>query len=194
FSELSALGPRPASDIPVGIWDFAQGYARLRGGDTAGARQSLVRVRAIADSSPAAFRFHPARTLLGVLAGILHGEIQRAAGRPPDAIAALEQAVALDDALIIDAPEPLPFAARQWLGAVLIEARRFADAEGVYRADLSRHPHNGWSLVGLQQTLRAQGKATREVDDDLRRSWGRSDITLRASRFCTRTSPPPPKG
>jgi len=183
FSEMSGLGQRPTSDIPAGIWDFAQGYARLRGGDPSGARQSLVRVRATADASAAAFRFHSARMLLGVLAGILDGEIQRAEGRLADAIAALEQAVALDDALIIDDPEPLPFAARHWLGAALIEARRLADAERVYRADLTRHPHNGWSLVGLQQALRAQGKAARDVDADLRRSWARSDLTVHASRF-----------
>jgi tetratricopeptide (TPR) repeat protein len=183
FNEMGTLGTRPAPDIQAGIWDFAQGYARLRGGDASGARQSLARVRAIADSSRAAFRFHPARTLLGVLAGVLDGEIQRAEGRLPEAIAAFEQAVAMDDALIIDDPEPLPFAARHWLGAALIEARRFAEAERAYRADLSRHPHNGWALVGLQQALRAQGQTTREVDDDLRRSWARSDITIRASRF-----------
>ena len=183
FGEMSALEQRPTSDIPAGVWDFAQGYARLRSGDTPGARESLARVRAIADSSRAAFRFHPARTLLGVLAGILDGEIERADKRLPEAIAAFARAVAMDDALVIDDPEPLPFAARHWLGAALIDARRFADAEGTYRADLVRHPHNGWSLVGLQQALRAQGKATREVDDDLRRSWSRSDITLRASRF-----------
>jgi tetratricopeptide (TPR) repeat protein len=183
FSEMSALGQRPASDIQAGIWDFAHGYARLRGGDTSAPRQFLARVRTTADSSREAFRFHPARTLLGVLAAILDGEIERADGRRPEAIAAFERAVALDDALVIDDPEPLPFAARHWLGAALIEAGRFTDAERAYRADLSRHPHNGWSLVGLQQALRAQGKATREVDDDLRRSWARSDVTLRASRF-----------
>jgi tetratricopeptide (TPR) repeat protein len=183
FGDISTLGERPAADIPAAVWDFAQGYARLRAGDAPGARQFLTRVRATAQSSRAAFRFHPARTLLGVVAGILDGEVERTEKHLPEAIAAFDRAVAMDDALVIDDPEPLPFAARHWLGAALIEARRFADAERAYRADLSRHPHNGWSLVGLQQALRGQGKATREVDDDLRRSWSRSDTTLRASRF-----------
>ena len=57
-----------------------------------------------------------------------------------------------------DEPEPLPFPARHWLGAALLEAGRHADAERVYREDLERHPHNGWSLLGLQQALKAQGK------------------------------------
>ena len=32
-----------------------------------------------------------------------------------------------------DEPEPLPFAARHWLGAALLEAKRFEEAERVYR-------------------------------------------------------------
>src|SRR5262249_20706489 len=136
FGEMSALEHRRTSGIPAGVWDFAQGYARLRRGDTSGARQSLARVRAIADSSRAAFRFHPARTLLGILAGILDGEIERAERRLPEAIAAFARAVAMDDPLLIDDPDPLPFAARHWLGAPLIQARRFADAARAQPAHL----------------------------------------------------------
>ena len=78
---------------------------------------------------------------------------------------------------------PLPFPARHWLGAALIEAKRYADAEKVYRDDLADHPHNGWSLLGLQQALKAQGKSDKAVDDDLAKSWSRSDTWIRSSRF-----------
>jgi hypothetical protein len=53
----------------------------------------------------------------------------------------------------------------------------------VYREDLKDHPHNGWSLLGLQQALKAQGKVDAEVDADLTASWSRSDTWIRASRF-----------
>ena len=99
------------------------------------------------------------------------------------AVAALERAVALDDQLEIDEPEPLPFPARHWLGAVLLEAKRHADAERVYREDLRQHPHNGWALFGLQLALKAQEKPTGEVDADFKTSWSRSDTWLRSSRF-----------
>jgi tetratricopeptide (TPR) repeat protein len=121
--------------------------------------------------------------LIGALAGILEGEIAREAKDLPAAIAAFERAVTLDDELDYDEPEPLPFAARHWLGAALLEAGRHADAERVYRDDLKDHPHNGWSLLGLQQALKAQGKPTSEVDADLTKSWSRSDTWIRASRF-----------
>ena len=107
----------------------------------------------------------------------------RAAGDAAAAIAAFEHAVSLQDTLLIDDPEPFPLAARHWLGAALLDRERFADAERVYREDLVRHPHNGWALTGLQQALRGQGKATSDVDEDLRASWARADVRISASRF-----------
>jgi len=121
--------------------------------------------------------------MLGVLAGILQGEIARAAGDMAAALGAFEEAVADDDALEVDEPEPLPFPARHWLGAALLDAGRPADAERVDRADLVEHPHNGWALLGLQKALAAQGKPSADVDADLKASWSRSDTWTRASRF-----------
>jgi tetratricopeptide (TPR) repeat protein len=99
------------------------------------------------------------------------------------AIAAFERAVQLDDELEYDEPEPLPFPARHWLGAALIEAGRFADAEKEYRQDLADHPHNGWSLIGLRQALKGQGTQDPKVDEDFAASWARADHWVRASRF-----------
>lgn len=183
FDEVLAVTRRPERDVPGGAWDFAQGYAYLRKGQPDFARLYLARVQKIAATSTADFREHPASRLLGVLAGILEGEIARGEGDMNAAVAAFERAVSLDDALVYDEPEPLPFPARHWLGAALIEAGRFAEAEQVYRKDLEQHPHNGWSLLGLQQALKGQGRSSPEVDADLAASWARSDTWTRASRF-----------
>ena len=117
------------------------------------------------------------------MAGILEGEIARTEGHLDVAIANFEAAAKLDDELEYDEPEPLPSAARHWLGAALLEAKRSVDAERVYREDLKAHPHNGWSLLGLQQALKAQGKTDAAVDADLAKSWARSDTWIRSSRF-----------
>ena len=78
---------------------------------------------------------------------------------------------------------PLPFAARHWLGAVLLELARYAEAEQVYRDEIADHPHNGWSLFGLKTAIEAQGRTDPAVDADLEASWARSDTWLRSSRF-----------
>jgi tetratricopeptide (TPR) repeat protein len=183
FDEIPGVTERPKGDIPGGFWDFAQGYAHLRKGETDFARVYAARVLSVADTSKEMFRVNPAKNLLGTVGGILDGEIKRAAGDLPGAIEAFERAVKLEDDLPYDEPEPLPFAARHWLGAALLEAKRFADADRVYREELEDHPRNGWSLLGLKQSLTGRGMTSAEVDADLAASWARSEVWTRWSRF-----------
>ncbi len=186
FDEVLALGSngKPGSnEISAGIWDFAQGYAHLRNGDADFARLYLDRVLETAQTSEARMRFHDAKHLLGVVGGILEGEIHREAGEMGAAIASFERAVELEDELMYDEPEPLPFAVRHWLGASLLEAKRYDEAERTYREELEDHPHNGWSLFGLTLALDAQGKSLAGVEQDLEESWARADHWIRASRF-----------
>jgi tetratricopeptide (TPR) repeat protein len=186
FDEVLALGSngKPGSnEISAGIWDFAQGYAHLRNGDADFARLYLDRVLEKAQTSEARMRFHDAKHLLGVVGGILEGEIHREAGEMGAAIASFERAVELEDELMYDEPEPLPFAVRHWLGASQLEAKRYDEAERTYREELEDHPHNGWSLFGLTLALDAQGKSLAGVEQDLEESWARADHWIRASRF-----------
>ena len=183
FDEVRTITDRPENEATAGLWDFAQGYAHLRDGEVDFARAYLKRVQAAAASSDARFRFHTAKEILGIVGGILEGEIARETGDLPATIASFERAVTLEDALAYAEPEVLPFAARQWLGAVLIQAERFEDAARIYREELDDHPHNGWSLFGLQQALAAQGISSPDVDEDFDASWARADTWIQASRF-----------
>jgi tetratricopeptide (TPR) repeat protein len=183
FDEVLEVKNRPSQEILGGFWDFAQGYAQLRSGNADFAKVYLERVKKAADSSKAVFRDHSAKNLLGTVAGILEGEIHWAAGDLNAAITSFEQGVSLEDQLGYDEPEPLPFAARHWLGAALLEAKRYPDAERIYREELADHPHNGWSLLGLQKALAGRGVTSREVDEDLAKSWSRADTWIRSSRF-----------
>lgn len=183
FDEVLEVTKRPEREVNAAAWDFAQGYAKLKLNEADFAKVYLDRMKKTADASKQEFRSHPAKRLIGVLTGILDGEIARTSGDLPKAIGLFEEAVKLDDELEYDEPEPLPFPARHWLGAALLEAKRAPDAERVYRDDLKDHPHNGWSLLGLQLALKAQGKSSPEVDADLAKSWSRSDTWIRASRF-----------
>jgi predicted Zn-dependent protease len=74
---------------------------------------------------------------------------------------------------------------RQALGAILIQAGRAREAEQVYRDDLARNPNNGWSLFGLAQSLRAQGKEAEagQADASFKKAWAKADVKLTASRF-----------
>jgi tetratricopeptide (TPR) repeat protein len=183
FDEIGAVTKRPSSDVSGGFWDFAQGYAKLRLGKIDDAKQDLEKLAKTAGSSTQQFRSNSAKTLLGLLAAVLEGEVRRQEGHLDDALTSLERAAKFEDEIVYDEPEPLPFSARHWLGAALLEANKPVDAERRYREELELHPHNGWSLLGLKQALAAQGKPTADIDADLAQAWARADVWIRSSRF-----------
>lgn len=185
WDDALALTGQATNATQAGFLAFARGHAHLRRGAADSAAFYLARVDSLAQVPGATFRGHSAANLLGILGGLLRGEIARTEGRMEDAVTAFEAALQLEDALVYDEPEPLPFAARDWLGAALLEMGRAEDAERVYRAALDDRPHNGWSLFGLEQALRAQGK-TAEADEVHARfttAWARSEVQLQSSRF-----------
>ena len=74
---------------------------------------------------------------------------------------------------------------RQLLGQALLDARRPADAERVFREDLLHYPENGWSLHGLERALTLQGKTdeARAVGERFARAWARADVELERASF-----------
>jgi tetratricopeptide (TPR) repeat protein len=183
FDEVLLVTARPTNEVQAGLWDFAMGYAHLKQGQSDKAAEYLAKVTQLAGTSKSAFRRHSAANLLGIGAGILEGEMKRMAGDAAGSIEPFTRAVELEMKLEYDEPEPLPFSPRHWLGAALIELKRFDDAERVYRDDLKEHPRNGWSLLGLKQALAGRGMDTAAVEKDLAAAWARSDTWIRSSRF-----------
>ena len=184
FDEVLEVTNRPArGDVEGGWWDFAQGYAHLKQGNADFAGVYLARVKKAAETSKGGFRFHTAKDLLSIAAGILEGEMQRMSGNLNGAIESFRRAAETQEALTYDEPEPFPFSAFHWLGAALLEAKRFEEAEQAYRRELKDHPHNGWSLLGLKQALAGRGMTSPEVDADLEKSWSRADTWIQSSRF-----------
>jgi len=127
----------------------------------------------------------PAREIAMLAGTVLAGERAAARGQTDEAIRRLEDAVRKQDGLPYMEPPPWYYPVRQSLGAVLLKANRAAAAEAVYREDLRRNPENGWSLHGLAESLRAQGKSTEaaHVEQRLQKAWTRADVRLVASRF-----------
>ena len=101
------------------------------------------------------------------------------------AIAVLRDGGEIEDGLRYDEPEPLNISAYQWLGDALHEAGRYAESEAAFRHELVKHPHNGWSLFGLERALRAQGRDAEaaEIHEDFLAAWARSDTYLRGPIF-----------
>lgn len=187
WDDVLDLRDAPDNAFRRGIWRHARGLAHLRNGAADSARLQLDSLDALIATTPDSLRFrgHRQTDLLGIARGILAGEVHAASGRYDEAVRVLEAALPLEDSLEYDEPEPWITPVRHVLGAVLLEAGRPADAERVHRAALADHRENGWSLFGLEQALRAQGRSA-EADEVLarfERAWARSDTWLTSSRF-----------
>lgn len=116
---------------------------------------------------------------------VMNGEVFIAQGNAPAAIGELRQAIAAEDALRYDEPPGWIVPARHALGAYLTKLGRHAEAERVYIEDLRRWPENGWSLFGLAQSLRAQGKPGADaVEARFRAVWKDADMTISSSCLC----------
>ena len=92
-------------------------------------------------------------------------------------------AVAIQDQLPYTEPPFWYYPTRQSLGAALLAGGDAAGAEGVFREDLKMHPHNGWSMFGLAQSLDAQGKEQEAagVREKFTMSWQFADVELKAA-------------
>ena len=186
FEEIIELDTPPEGTIFRGLYDFSKGYAHLRLGDEGTARWYLHLVKTAMEENPDdSFRGHRADQLLAIVAAILEGEILRADGDLDGALALLREGAEIEDGLRYDEPEPLPFSIYHWLGDALLEAGEYAEAEAAYRHELVKHPHNGWSLHGLESALRGQGKTGQatQVHEEFLEAWARSDTYLRGSIF-----------
>jgi tetratricopeptide (TPR) repeat protein len=128
---------------------------------------------------------YPAVTLLQIADALLQGDIALASGATGAAITHFRRAVELQDGLPYTEPPFWYYPTRQSLGAALLAAKRPAEAEAVYREDLEDYPHNGWSMLGLIQSLEAQGKSSEaaETRTVFEHVWGQADVTLTGSRL-----------
>jgi tetratricopeptide (TPR) repeat protein len=185
---LRRPAPPPEWSYTSGVWRYARGLAFNAKGQAGEATGELRELEAILASVPpertVAFFFR-AKNLLQLAANVLGAEIAAKAGDGASAERLLRAAVTEQDTHWFTEPPPWYFPVRQALAAVLLQFQRAADAEAVYREDLRRNPGNGWSLFGLAQSLKAQGKPGEValIEEQFRTAWARADVTLTASRF-----------
>jgi tetratricopeptide (TPR) repeat protein len=178
----------PASErYARAVWHYARGMALAGKGDLAGAAGALDSLRATAAHVPPdmIISINPAPLLLRVASNALAGELAGRRRRTDESLRLLRLAVAQEDSLHYDEPPTWYWPVRHALGAALLASGRAQQAEGVYREDLSRHPDNGWSLLGLTKALRAQGLTTEAAvaDERFRKAWSEADVHLAASVF-----------
>jgi tetratricopeptide (TPR) repeat protein len=189
WDEILAEPDRYAENMPFtrAFHHAARALAYAAKGDAANARkaQSVFLERAKLVPKDDFLGNNPCEAIIAVR--MIEGEILVAEGRIDDGTAALRAAVMAEDKLKYDEPPSWLIPVRHSLGAVLMRAGRFADAEEVYREDLKRIPDNGWSLFGLAESLRALNKNDDEVaatKAKFEKIWAKADLKINSSCLC----------
>jgi tetratricopeptide (TPR) repeat protein len=124
--------------------------------------------------------------VLDVAESFMRGEILFRSGKIDEGLASLREAAAREDKLRYDEPPDWIQPVRHALGAALLQAGRFAEAETVFREDLAKLPENGWGLYGLSRALQLQ-KRTAEaaaVEKQFDAVWKQADIQIKSACLC----------
>ena len=185
---LQANAPSQQWKYAQVIDHFARGMANVRHKDLSAARADLDALEANLSDDLLNIRdmpFNKPAECGKVAADILIAEILFADGRHDAAITAFNSAVAAEDALIYREPQQWLIPARQYLGMYLLKMNKAHEAEQVYRQDLDRNPGNGWSLLGLYQSLLAQQKPAEAAaaKEKYQKAFDSADVNPVASVF-----------
>lgn len=188
--------PEPAAHFPMAraMRQHARAVAFAAKNDPVSARREQEAFDAIVARLPkeAPFGNNLASDVFAVARHMLEGEILMAEGKAEPGLKSLRMAVEKESTLRYSEPPDWIVPVRHALGAFLLREGKLAEAEAVYRDDLKQWPNNGWSLFGLSDVLRRQGKEKEagEVQKRFEQVWKLADVKLGLSCLCVPTTRP----
>jgi len=182
---------KPSDERPyiLAVWHYARSMALIAKNNLSEAENEIVELDGFRGNetidSLFIWGFNSAGILVDIASEVANGELEAKKKNYSDAIAHLKKAVEFENTLIYDEPPTWFYPCRQNLGAILIWAGRYAEAENVYKENLAEIPDNGWGLFGLHQALLKQGKTEEaaEVNNKFIEAWKYADVQLTSSRI-----------
>lgn len=155
---------RPEWNFAGLLEDFAKGMAWSKTGNQVKAEKHLQQLRNKQKDEKLKEKFVPHTSspyeVSLVAENILQATILYNQKNYKEAMIAIRQAIRAEDSILYSEPNLWMLPARQYLGAWLMELKQPKEAEKIYHEDLVWNPGNGWSLLGLHQALKAQGKTS----------------------------------
>ncbi|MBS1754864.1 MAG: hypothetical protein KF741_11620 [Ferruginibacter sp.] len=181
--------PQPTKNLiyPTAIWHYAKGMAYLGKNDIVNAKKELSAIKVLATDTLlnqiTIWGINTTTDLVQIASKVLEAEIAARQYQFTSSIALLYEAIAIEDKLNYNEPPDWFFSVRHHLGAVLLKAGKYSDAENVYQKDLQTWKNNGWALMGLYQSLIFQKKEKEalQVKAAFDEAWQYADIKISSS-------------
>lgn len=181
--------PKPNDDLLhlKLIWHYARGIAFIRKNNSKEAKEELEAIKILIDNpnmeTILATGFDNGTTMAKLAYEVVAGELASLNREYNSAIDHLEKAVEMEDLLIYNEPTAWHIPPRQNLGATLLKAGKYKEAEKVYLEDLADLRQNGWSLMGLYESLIAQKKVDEAlaIMQEFNKAWHDADIEIKTS-------------
>ena len=163
---------------------YARGIAFIRKGNIKEAQEELDAIATLKKDPEletlVATANNPSIRIANIAYELVAGELAALKGDVSNAIQHLENAVVFEDGLTYTEPAAWHIPTRQNLGAVLMNSGNYKEAEKIYKEDLDILRQNGWSLMGLHNSLKAQGKLkeAEAIKQEFEKAWEHADITI----------------
>ncbi|MGH7708535.1 MAG: hypothetical protein ACREM8_03420 [Vulcanimicrobiaceae bacterium] len=155
WDAILALPEPPANSVPAGAaYHYARALAlaaKFQLDAAAKEGRAFDRVTARATGNEAKFDV--------VLHDVMLARFADGLGDRSTAIAQMDSAADASDALDANASPPgWAYPVREWLGGLLLDAKRYEDAEQTFRDDLEKHPRDPRDLFGLMKSLQGEDR------------------------------------
>ncbi|NML39564.1 hypothetical protein HHL17_20350 [Chitinophaga sp. G-6-1-13] len=188
WDTIQAL-PAPEADLvyPRAIWHYARGMAFLGKNRIPDAQKELDSLKVSAADTTlrhlTIWDINTTADLVQIAVKVLSAEVAAKQHHPDIAVPLLKEAVAIEDELNYNEPPDWFFSVRHYLGAVLLDAGKYNEAESVYRQDLQIWKKNGWALIGLYHSLSSQKKNSeaQNVKAAFDTAWRFADVDIASS-------------
>ncbi len=188
WDRIQQMAPPPADLVyPRAIWHYANAMALLGKHDLPAAKKEAAALQQLSTDTSllhlTVWDINTTADLAQIAALVTQAQVALAENKTDSSIVWLQQAVTMEDRLNYNEPPDWFFSVRHLLGAALLKAGSYSQAEKVYMEDLRTWKKNGWALIGLYNALLAQQKTQKaeEAKAAFATAWKYADTDIRSS-------------
>lgn len=169
-------------------WSYARSVACSTLGRTQQARDEMAEFERRVALVPEDWHVfnNSVHDVLPIARAMIQGELLYREGKTKEAFAIMRKGIEHEDSLVYDEPPAWMLPVRHALGALLMADGQHEEAEQLYREDLERNTGNGWALIGLRESMIAQGRTAEAAQFDrlVETAFASADTEIESSCFC----------